>query len=89
MRGICISEKMPSCMRAPPDAVKMMKGTRRSIAAVMPVMMASPAARPSEPPMKSKFCTATITSTPSIVPAASRIASLAEVFARFSLSRSV
>ena len=26
MRGICISENMPSCMRAPPDAVKMMKG---------------------------------------------------------------
>ena len=28
VRGICISENMPSCMRAPPEAVKMMKGVR-------------------------------------------------------------
>ena len=36
VRGICISERMPSCMRAPPEAAKMMKGVRRSAAVVMP-----------------------------------------------------
>ena len=66
-----------------------MKGVCRSIAAVMPVMMASPAAMPSEPPANSKFCTATTTSMPSIVPAARRIASGEPVLARYSLRRSV
>ena len=64
MRGICISENMPSCMRAPPEAVKMMKGVCCSIARNMPATMASPAAMPSEPPRNSKSCTATVTCSP-------------------------
>ena len=66
---------MPSCMRAPPEAVNMMKGDLRFTASVMPVMMASPAAMPSEPPMNSKSCTAATTCLPSSRPAASFTAS--------------
>jgi len=35
VRGICISANMPSCMRAPPEAVKMTKGVRRSTASMV------------------------------------------------------
>ena len=42
----------------------MMNGVRRSTAAVMPATIASPAAMPSEPPRKSKSCTATVTGEP-------------------------
>ena len=48
-------------MRAPPEAVKMMNGVRFSTAALMPDMIASPAAMPSVPPWKAKSCTATVT----------------------------
>ena len=44
-------------MRAPPDAANMMNGVPRSTAVSSPVITASPAAMPSEPPMKSKSCT--------------------------------
>ena len=44
-------------MRAPPEAANMMKGVPLPIAVSRPLTSASPAAMPSEPPMKSKSCT--------------------------------
>ena len=64
-RGICISANMPSCIRAPPEAVNMTKGVRRSSAWIIPAMIASPAAMPRQPPWKAKSCTAIVTSSPS------------------------
>ena len=54
VRGNCMSARMPSCMRAPPEAANMMKGVPLSTAVSRPLMTASPAAIPKEPPMKSK-----------------------------------
>jgi hypothetical protein len=51
---------MPSCMRAPPEAANSTKGVRLSTAVSSPLITASPAAMPSEPPMKSKSCTPTV-----------------------------
>ena len=51
---------MPSCMRAPPEAMKRTKGVLRCTAARIAAMIASPAAMPSEPPMKAKSCTAMV-----------------------------
>ena len=88
VRGICISEKMPSCMRAPPEAANRMKGVRCSAAWVRPVITASPAAMPSEPPMKSKSCTATVAAMPPIEPAPTITASFSPVLRRASRSLS-
>ena len=65
VRGICISDRMPSCMRAPPEAANRMNGVFFSTARSMPVITASPAAMPSEPAMKRKSCAAATTSWPS------------------------
>ena len=46
--------RMPSCIRAPPEAANMMNGDFFSTASSSPRTIASPAAMPSEPPMKSK-----------------------------------
>src|ERR1051326_7756654 len=43
VRGICISDRMPSCMRAPPEAANRMNGVARSIAVSSPLITASPA----------------------------------------------
>ena len=61
VRGSCMSDRMPSCMRAPPEAANSTNGAGASTAARMAVMIASPAAMPSEPPMKAKSWTATTT----------------------------
>ena len=55
-------------MRAPPDAANMMNGVCRRTAVSSPVITASPAAMPSEPPMKSKSWTAIVTIWPSSRP---------------------
>ena len=57
-------------------------------AASAPAMIASAAAMPSEPPMKSKSCTAATSGTPSTVPAPSMTASSSPVFAFAAFSRS-
>ncbi len=79
---------MPSCMRAPPEAANSTKGVRLRTAWSMPVTTASPAAKPSVPPMKSKSCTATVTGSPRIAPDATFTASTRPVLARASLSLS-
>jgi hypothetical protein len=66
-----------------------MQAERLSIATMMPVMIASPAAIPSEPPMNSKSWTAVTISIPSKRPVLKRTASAVPVLARFSFSRSV
>ena len=58
VRGICIRDRIPSCMRAPPEAANRMKGVFFSTARSMPAITASPAAMPSEPAMKRKSCAA-------------------------------
>ena len=55
-------------MRAPPEAANTMKGDFFSTAGSSPRTIASPAAMPSEPPMKSKSCTAMTTPAPSSLP---------------------
>ena len=52
--AICMSDSTPSCMRAPPDAEKMMAGTRRSSARSNTRVTFSPTTEPIEPPMNSK-----------------------------------
>jgi hypothetical protein len=48
--AICISEKRPSCMRAPPDAVTQMKGRRCSTRFARHARSARPAPSPSNRP---------------------------------------
>ena len=68
VRGICINDRMPSCMRAPPEAANKMHGQPFSTAVSNPLITASPAAMPSEPPMKSKSCTPMTAARPSSLP---------------------
>ena len=67
----------------------MMNGVPFSTAVSRPLITASPAAMPSEPPMKSKSCTPITTGRPSSLPKPSLIASLVPVLVRASLRRSV
>jgi hypothetical protein len=89
VRGICISERMPSCIRAPPEAANRMNEQRFSTAFSIPVTTASPAAMPSDPAMKRKSCAAATISWPSSQPSPTRTASSSSVPALAVLSRSV
>ena len=66
--AICIREKMPSCMRAPPDALKMMQGIFSRSAVSMARVIFSPVAPPIAPPQKRKSITASATGMPCIRP---------------------
>ncbi len=55
---------MPSCMRAPPEEVKMMTGSLFSAPTSMARMIFSPTTEPMLPPMKRKSMTARTTSCP-------------------------
>ncbi len=68
VRAICISDSAPSCMRAPPAAVKATMGTPRLAASLAAAMKPSPAAMPSEPPINAKSCTSTTAATSLMVP---------------------
>ena len=56
--GSCMSERIPSCMRAPPEAVTQTSGTPLSAARSHARANFSPTALPIEPPMKAKSMTA-------------------------------
>ena len=56
--GSCMSERIPSCMRAPPEAVTATSGTPRSAARSAARENFSPTALPIEPPMNAKSMTA-------------------------------
>ena len=88
VRAICISERIPSCMRAPPDAATTTSAARSATADRAAVSSPSPTATPIEPPMNSKSIAATTTGWPPIVPAATFSASGRAVFVCASLSRS-
>ncbi len=60
--AICISESMPSCMRAPPELVKIKSGSRRVRARSAASETFSPTTSPIEPPMNEKSSTASTTS---------------------------
>ena len=73
--AICISEKMPSCMRAPPEALTTTHGIFSRRAASMARVIFSPTALPMAPPQKRKSITATATGMPWIRPAPQTTAS--------------
>ena len=77
VRGICISDRMPSCMRAPPEAGTTISAASRSTARRAAATNASPTAIPIEPPMNAKSKAATTAATPPIRPSATASASLA------------
>ena len=56
--AICIRERTPSCIRAPPDAETMIKGRRFSVERRVSRAIFSPTTDPIEPPMKLKSMTA-------------------------------
>ena len=86
--GSCISERIPSCMRAPPELVTETSGTPRSIAESHARENFSPTALPIEPPMNEKSITASSTGWPSIAAWPTTIASPSPVFSSASESRS-
>eukprot|EP00581_Thalassiosira_minuscula_P038767 CAMPEP_0184455540 /NCGR_PEP_ID=MMETSP0740-20130409/23746_1 /TAXON_ID=385413 /ORGANISM="Thalassiosira miniscula, Strain CCMP1093" /LENGTH=151 /DNA_ID=CAMNT_0026827409 /DNA_START=304 /DNA_END=760 /DNA_ORIENTATION=- len=53
-RGICIKDSVPSCIRAPPEAEQTTKAALRATAICAAAIKASPAAMPSDPPIKAK-----------------------------------
>ena len=73
----CMSARVPSCIRAPPEALTMMSGVRASRACSAARVTFSPTTAPIEPPMNPKSMTQIATGIPprSAVPqtAASRI----------------
>jgi hypothetical protein len=86
--AICISERTPSCIRAPPEVETMTSGIffstdRRASRAIF-----SPTTEPIDPPMKAKFMTARLNSSPSILAVPVYTASASPPFCRAILSRS-
>ncbi len=86
--GSCISARMPSCMRAPPEADTDTSGTRSSAAASHARANFSPTTLPIEPPMNEKSITASRQARPSIAAAPVIIASPSPVDTSASASRS-
>ena len=64
----CISESVPSCIRAPPEADTTMSGSRSSSACSAARVTFSPTTVPIEPPMNAKSMTHSATFVPPIVP---------------------
>jgi len=87
--AICMREKRPSCIRAPPLAEMQMKGFLPLMAASTPRTKRSPTTEPMEPPMKRNSNAATTTGRPSMRPSMTRSASSSWVFLLASTRRSV
>ena len=75
VRAICISDRMPSCMRAPPELATVISGILCLTAYSAALTMPSPTAMPIEPPIKAKSSAATTHLMPPMVPVATLIAS--------------
>jgi hypothetical protein len=73
--AICISERMPSCMRAPPEHETMISGSFFSIARSTAMVIFSPTTEPIEPPMKLYSMAQITTGIPASFPSAQRTAS--------------
>src|SRR5437667_384116 len=76
--AICIREKIPSCIRAPPEELKTMAGMRRSYARSKRRATFSPTTEPIEPPMKSKANEPTEPVLPAISPLEMELFALGE-----------
>ena len=87
--AICISERTPSCIRAPPEAEKISAGTLRSSARSNTRVIFSPATEPIEPPMNSNTKTPSSTGISSIRPEPERKESAPPAVRRADLSRSL
>ncbi len=87
--AICISERAPSIIRAPPEQHTITIGTRSSIARSIARVIFSPTTTPMLPPMKPYSIDATIARSPSIVPVAVMIASLSPVDSTPAFSRAL
>ena len=85
--AICISAMMPSCIRAPPDAVTRISGVRSASAISAACVIASPTALPRLPPRNRKSMIASTAWWPPIEPRAQSTASARPVLARASRSR--
>ncbi len=86
--AICMSERMPSCMRAPPEAQTDTRGRPMVAAASAARHSFSPTTLPMLPPMKLKSSTVSTVGTPSIVAVPATIASARPLLACASRTRS-
>ncbi len=86
--AICMSEMMPSCMRAPPELQTATSGSRSVAAASAARQSFSPTTLPMLPPMKPKSMTASMHGTPSMAASPVTIASVRPEAACASRSRS-
>ncbi len=84
----CIRARVPSCIRAPPDALTTMSGTRRSRAASAARVTFSPTTAPIDPPMNPKSITQMATRWPPMAPVPQTAASRMPVAAWAASSRS-
>ena len=89
VRGICMSEKMPSCMRAPPEAEKTSAGHLSSWARSKTRVHFSPTTEPMEPPMNSKTKQPSDTCLPLMRPTPEMKASFSPSALRVDFSRSL
>jgi len=64
----CSSAKMPSCIRAPPEAEQTTRGVRVASASSAARHTFSPTTEPIDPPMNAKSRTASTTGKPATVP---------------------
>ena len=85
----CICDVRPSCMRAPPLAVKQTNAVFCSIAEATPRTKRSPTTEPIEPPMKRNSNAATTTGTVLIAPCITSRASVSPVSVASASRRSV
>ena len=65
---ICMSDRMPSCMRAPPEVETMIRGLRSASARSAARVIFSPTTEPIEPAMKKNSIAPMTTGMPSSVP---------------------
>ena len=87
--AICISEKIASCMRAPPLALKIILGIFRSVARSNTRVTFSPTTLPIEPPMKPKWKAPIETSRPAMRPIPETNASVSVELREVALIRSL
>ena len=86
--AICIRDRTPSCMRAPPEAEMMINGMRLSIERRASRAIFSPTTDPIEPPMNPKSITPRSMGMPCNRPNPVRIASSGPAFFTASCMRS-
>ncbi len=84
----CMSASVPSCIRAPPDALTISSGTRAARACSAARVTFSPTTAPIEPPMNPKSMTHTASWVPPIAPVPQTAASRMPVASWAALRRS-